>query len=55
LEHQPQSLLTDLHYDLRSGNMADIQVNLLHKEIENYKATISPKMWPQVQKIAGAK
>jgi multidrug efflux pump subunit AcrB len=32
------------HYDLRSGsNMADIQVNLLHK-VENYKVTISPKM-----------
>jgi hypothetical protein len=24
--------------------MADIQVNLLHKEIGNYKVTISPKM-----------
>jgi multidrug efflux pump subunit AcrB len=33
------------HYDLRSGsNMADIQVNLLHKGDRDYKITISPKM-----------
>jgi hypothetical protein len=40
------------HYDLRSGsNMADIQVNLLHK-VENYKVTISPKCGRKFRKIA---
>jgi hypothetical protein len=56
LEHQPQSLLTDLvrHYDLRSGsNMADIQVNLLHKgDRELQSHDIAKDVRPQVQKIA---
>jgi hypothetical protein len=32
--------------------MADIQVNLLHKEIENYKAIHAKRCVAQVQKIA---
>jgi multidrug efflux pump subunit AcrB len=42
------------HYDLRSGsNMADIQVNLLHKgDRELQSHDIAKDVRPQVQKIA---
>ncbi|HBK82134.1 MAG TPA: multidrug transporter AcrB [Flavobacterium sp.] len=42
------------HYDLRGGsNMADIQVNLLHKEDRDLQShDIAKKIRPEVQKIA---
>jgi len=42
------------HYDLRGGsNMADIQVNLLHKEERDLQShDIAKKVRPEVQKIA---
>lgn len=42
------------HYDLRGGsNMADIQVNLLHKEDRNMQSHgIAKEVRPEVQKIA---
>jgi multidrug efflux pump subunit AcrB len=41
------------HYDLRSGsNMADIQVNLLHKGDREPSHDIAKDVRPQVQKIA---
>jgi multidrug efflux pump subunit AcrB len=41
------------HYDLRSGVMADIQVNLLHKgDRELQSHDIAKDVRPQVQKIA---
>lgn len=42
------------HYDLRGGsNMADIQVNLLHKEDRSHDShTIASRVRPEVQKIA---
>jgi multidrug efflux pump subunit AcrB len=41
------------HYDLRSGsNMADIQVNLLHKGDRELQSHDIAKVRPQVQKIA---
>jgi multidrug efflux pump subunit AcrB len=41
------------HYDLRGSNMADIQVNLLHKgDRELQSHDIAKDVRPQVQKIA---
>ncbi|HEU4788553.1 MAG TPA: efflux RND transporter permease subunit [Flavobacterium sp.] len=42
------------HYDLRGGsNMADIQVNLLHKEDRDLQShAIAKEMRPEIQKIA---
>ena len=42
------------HYDMRGGsNMADIQVNLLHKEERNLQShDIAKEMRPDIQKIA---
>jgi multidrug efflux pump subunit AcrB len=42
------------HYDLRGGsNMADIQVNLLHKEERDLQShAIAKEMRPEIQKIA---
>ena len=42
------------HYDLRGGsNMADIQVNLLHKEERDLQShSIAKEVRPQIQKIA---
>jgi hypothetical protein len=41
------------HYDMRgSSNTADIQVNLLHKEDRDNKATMLLKKSSEIQKIA---